>query len=53
MAKIYHCPCGYTVRGATEEECLTDARRHIDEAHPDLVGALSDDDLLAMASDGA
>ncbi|HTI32378.1 MAG TPA: hypothetical protein VL422_01800 [Miltoncostaea sp.] len=53
MAKIYHCPCGYTVRGATDEVFLVEARRHIDEAHPDLVGALSDDDLLAMASDGA
>lgn len=53
MAKVYHCPCGYTVRGDSDDEFLASAYRHIDEAHPDLVGALSREELLAMASEGA
>ena len=51
MAKVIKCECGYVVRGDTEEELLASAREHIREAHPDLVGKVEDDDLLAMAEE--
>lgn len=49
MAKVISCECGFIVRGESDEELLGNARAHIAEAHPDLVGKVGDDDLLAMA----
>jgi predicted small metal-binding protein len=43
------CACGKVVRGETDEELLTNADAHIKEDHPDLVGKIARDDLLAMA----
>jgi len=51
MAKVIKCECGYVVRGDTDEELLAGAREHIQDAHPDLVGKVGDDDLLAMAEE--
>lgn len=49
MAKVINCDDGVAVRGETDEELLANARRHIEEAHPELVGQLSDEQLLGMA----
>lgn len=51
MAKVINCDCGYVVRGETDEELLAGAEAHINADHPDLVGKISDDDLLAMAEE--
>ena len=51
MAKVINCECGYTVRGDTDEELLSQARAHIESDHPDMVGQVSDDDLLGMAEE--
>jgi predicted small metal-binding protein len=51
MPYLIKCDCGYVVRGETEAELLEDANRHIEEVHPDMVGAVSEDDLLAMAEE--
>jgi predicted small metal-binding protein len=51
MAKAIYCDCGYVVRGDTDEELLADAREHMQDAHPDMVGKVSEDDLLAMAKE--
>jgi predicted small metal-binding protein len=51
MAKVINCECGYVVRGESDEELLAGARSHIQEAHPDLVGKVGDDDLMAMAEE--
>lgn len=48
MAKVITCDCGYVMRADTEAEVVADAREHIKSDHPDLVGTVSDDDLLAM-----
>ena len=47
--KVINCECGLVCEGATEEELLANAERHVQEAHPELVGKISRDDLLAMA----
>jgi predicted small metal-binding protein len=51
MAKLINCQCGYVVRGKTDEELLANAEAHINEAHPELVGRVSQADLLAMAEE--
>jgi predicted small metal-binding protein len=51
MAKVIKCDCGYVARGGTDEELLADARKHIEESHPDLAGQISREDLLAMAEE--
>ena len=49
MAKVINCECGQVVRGETEDELVANAEAHIDRDHPELVGKVSRDDLLAMA----
>jgi len=51
MARVIRCECGYVARGASEEELLSEADRHIRTNHPDLVGRVSRDDLLDMAEE--
>ena len=51
MAKLINCECGYVIRGADEDELVRNAEQHISEAHPDLVGKMSRDDLLGMAEE--
>jgi predicted small metal-binding protein len=49
MAYVINCECGYTARGETEDELLADAERHIQDEHPDMVGQVSREELLAQA----
>ncbi len=51
MAKLINCECGQVVRGNTDDELIANAEAHIDRDHPDLVGKISRDDLLAMAEE--
>ncbi len=45
MAYVYSCDCGYVCRGETAEEFVADVEAHIGEAHPDLVGKVSREDI--------
>jgi predicted small metal-binding protein len=51
MAKIINCECGYVARGETDAKLLEEAEKHIRSEHPDLVGRITRDDLLAMAEE--
>ena len=51
MAKIINCECGYTVRGADDDELIANAEEHIRDRHPDLVGQMSREQLLGMATE--
>jgi predicted small metal-binding protein len=51
MAKVINCDCGYVARGENDEELLADAHKHIQDEHPDLVGKVSDEDLLSQAQE--
>ncbi len=51
MAKVINCECGYVVRGDTDEELLAGAHQHIRDQHPDMVGQVTDDQLLSMAEE--
>ena len=51
MAKLINCECGQVVRGETDDELIANAEAHIERDHPDLVGKISRDDLLAMSEE--
>jgi predicted small metal-binding protein len=51
MAYTITCNCGYVIRGHSEGEVIRRAQDHIQDAHPELVGKISEDDLLAMAEE--
>ena len=47
---IIRCTCGRVVRGDDEASLLAAAWTHIRSSHPDLVGRLTDDELLEMVT---
>jgi predicted small metal-binding protein len=47
--KLINCECGQVVRGETDEELLQAAEEHIKRDHPELVGKITREDLLAMS----
>jgi predicted small metal-binding protein len=51
VAYTITCNCGYMIRGDSEDEVVERAQDHIEDAHPDLVGKISDEDLSAMAEE--
>jgi predicted small metal-binding protein len=51
MAKLINCECGEVVRAESDDELVQKVERHVGEAHPELVGKMSRDDILAMAED--
>jgi hypothetical protein len=51
MAFVYSCDCGYVARGENAAEFVADVSRHIVDTHPDMVGKLDRDDILALAEE--
>ena len=51
MAKLINCACGEVIRAEEDDELVQKVERHVDEAHPDLAGSMSRDDILAMAEE--
>jgi predicted small metal-binding protein len=51
MPKTINCECGEVIRADSEEALLAKAEQHINENHPDMVGTVTRDDLLAMAEE--
>jgi predicted small metal-binding protein len=51
MAYVINCECGFVVRAETKDELVSNAEKHIQDAHPDMVGKVSREDLLAMAEE--
>ncbi|MGZ4168723.1 MAG: hypothetical protein ACXVR1_05690 [Solirubrobacteraceae bacterium] len=49
MAKVIRCQCGFIGRGATVEEAAQAIEAHMQTDHPELVGKVSREDLVAMA----
>ena len=49
MGKRIDCECGEVVRGETDDQLVAAVGAHVGRDHPDLVGKLSRDDVLAMA----
>ena len=52
MTKVFECERdGVVIRGEDDDQLLANVERHVAEAHPDLVGKLSRDDVLATAEE--
>jgi predicted small metal-binding protein len=51
MAKLINCECGQVVHGETDEELVRNTTEHVNRDHPELVGKLSHEDILAMAEE--
>ncbi|MBL8348837.1 MAG: DUF1059 domain-containing protein [Burkholderiaceae bacterium] len=51
MGKRINCECGQVVRGETDDELVAAASEHVQQDHPELVGKLTRDDILAMAEE--
>jgi predicted small metal-binding protein len=45
MAKQINCECGYVARGDNEDEVIGAIREHMRSDHPELLEAVTDDDL--------
>jgi len=51
MAKIIRCQCGFLGRGQTADEAAMEIEAHMREDHPELVGKVTREDLIAMAEE--
>ncbi|MDX6538866.1 MAG: hypothetical protein QOI71_476 [Gaiellales bacterium] len=51
MSKTVECPCGQVVRGDDEDELVTNVEAHVRDKHPEMVGAMTRDEILDMASE--
>ncbi len=47
MTRQVRCECGYTARGATDEEVIRQVLAHLSAVHPALIGSESPDDIRA------
>jgi hypothetical protein len=52
MTKVFECERdGVVIRGEDDDQLFANVERHVAEAHPDLVGQLSRDDVLATTKE--
>lgn len=51
MSLLINCECGRVITAQTEDEIITKVEQHVSEDHPDLVGKLSRDDIVAMSEE--
>jgi predicted small metal-binding protein len=47
--QVVHCECGTDVSGETDDELVTNVEQHISEAHPEMKGQMSREQILEMA----
>ena len=51
MAKIIRCECGYLGRGETADQAAVVIEAHMRSDHPELVGKVTHEDVVAMAEE--
>jgi len=51
MPKVINCECGEVVRATDDDDLVQKVEQHISQAHPELIGKMSRDDILAMAEE--
>jgi hypothetical protein len=49
MALKLVCTCGHVIQGVDEDEFWRNVQAHLAVLHPELVGAVTRDDVLAQA----
>jgi predicted small metal-binding protein len=51
MSKIINCECGEVIKAEQDDELVLKVEQHVREAHPELAGKMSREDVLAMAEE--
>jgi hypothetical protein len=51
VVKRINCVCGAVVEGDDDDELWENAQQHLRADHPDLVGKVSREDILAQAEE--
>jgi hypothetical protein len=51
MGKVVNCECGETVRAEADGDLVEQVEAHVARNHPEMVGKLSREDILAMAEE--
>ena len=51
MTKVLSCECGFSVRAESDDEIVEKVEAHMEEVHPDLVGNVSREEILAMTEE--
>jgi predicted small metal-binding protein len=49
VALRFTCICGYVIRGDNDDELWMNAQDHLGVLHPELVGNVTREDLVAQA----
>jgi predicted small metal-binding protein len=52
MSYVINCECGATVRAENEDSLVSQVEQHVADAHPELLGKMTRDDILAMSQQG-
>jgi hypothetical protein len=51
MSLLINCECGRVVKAETEDEIVAKVEQHVAADHPELVGKLSREDIVAMSEE--
>ena len=51
MSKVINCECGEVIRADNDDDLVRKVEQHVREAHRELAGKMSRDDILAMAEE--
>ena len=51
MTSIVNCECGEVIRAETDDELVEAVTAHVERNHPELVGKLGREDIIAMAEE--
>ena len=51
MASIVNCECGEVIRAEGDDDLVAAVSAHVERDHPELIGKLGRDDILAMAEE--
>ncbi len=51
MPKVINCECGAVIRADSDDELVQSVENHVGQAHPELEGKMSREDILAMAEE--
>lgn len=49
MGWVVNCECGESVRADDEDGVIAGVSQHVEVKHPEMVGTMSTEDILAMA----
>ena len=49
MTMVIHCECGADVQRESDDELVANVEQHVQDKHPEMVGTMSREQILAMA----